>query len=125
MHIPIFILIAIVFNLIFIYQKLQKLSCGNTFSFRFGNSRNSDVHLEAGPVWSKQKAPEIVALSKKKNKSKPEIAAMKTRNFHTTVSRHGTYTHTHTNTHIQAGNSRNETAEFSHDSCRVAHISRK
>ena len=53
-------------------QKLQKLSCGNTFSFRFGNSRNSDVHLEAGPVRSKQ------------HTCKPEIAAMKTRNFHTT-----------------------------------------
>ena len=57
-------------------QKLQKLSCGNTFSFRFGNSRNSDVHLEAGPVRSKQKAQEHTC--------KPEIAAMKTRNFHTT-----------------------------------------
>ena len=87
-------------------QKLQKLSCGNTFSFRFRNSRNSNVHLEASPVQSKQKAQEHTC--------KPEIAAMKTRNFHMTVSRQGTYTHTHTNTHIQAGNSCNENAEFSH-----------
>ena len=77
-----------------------------------------DEHLKAGPARSKHKAEQTNTHT-----HKPEIAAMKAQNFHTTVASRvaaHTYTHTYTHTHTQARNSRNENAEFSHDSCRVA-----
>ena len=54
--------------------------------------------------------PSLNTKQKQAQPHKPEITAMQTWNFHTTVTR---------STHIQFGNNHDENAEFSHDTSRI------